>query len=100
MTYGHDLPCCKCGETCDVLAADPGKWPLALVPVWRECEPGKPEVHCSACVHAMMAAARPRETWGVWKYQAPLFIGTRDDAVRWAKENHASGGPYHVREIP
>ena len=26
--------------------------------VWRECEPGVAEVHCSNCVHAMMAATR------------------------------------------
>ena len=55
---GHNMPCCKCGELCDSLAADPGRWPLILVPVWRECEPGVTEVHCSRCVHAMMAATR------------------------------------------
>ena len=57
---GHNAPCCMCGERCDALAANPGLWPLILVPVWRECEPGVAEVHCSNCVHAMMAATRPR----------------------------------------
>ena len=55
---GHNAPCCRCGERCDALAANPGLWPLILVPVWRECEPGVAEVHCSNCVHAMMAATR------------------------------------------
>jgi len=55
---GHNAPCCKCGELCSALAADPGRWPLILVPVWRDCEPGVTEVHCSRCVHEMMVASR------------------------------------------
>lgn len=64
---GHGDPCCKCGVRCDLLVADPGKWPLILVPVWNaKCEAGKPDVHCSSCVHKMMnLLALVRAVWPI-----------------------------------
>jgi hypothetical protein len=53
--------------------------------------------------HARTEDQMTDETWGVWKIgqkrdEAPLFSGTREQAMTWAKEHHADGGPYHVRE--
>lgn len=43
-----------------------------------------------------------KEVWGVWRLQqsrsaTPLFAGTRDEAMTWAKEHHSDHGPLHVR---
>jgi hypothetical protein len=51
---GHDEPCYICGKLTNSFAGDPGKWPVALVPV--DGTPGMARWHCAGCVHDAMRA--------------------------------------------
>lgn len=48
ISAGHDEPCHMCGESCDGLAGNPGKWPIML-PV-----EGMPRWHHTGCVAARL----------------------------------------------
>lgn len=49
ISAGHNEPCHLCGELCDGLAGNPGKWPIML-PV-----EGAPKWHHTGCVAARIA---------------------------------------------
>jgi len=44
---GHNKPCYYCGEPCNSLAGNPGKWPVALC---HADEPGVVKWHHGGCV--------------------------------------------------
>lgn len=44
---GHNKPCYYCGENCDALAGNPGKWPVMLC---HKDEPGVMKYHHVECV--------------------------------------------------
>lgn len=44
---GHKQPCYYCGENCNSLAANPGKWPI---PLCHPDDPGKVKWHHIGCV--------------------------------------------------
>lgn len=56
---GHKEPCYYCGEPCNSLAGDPGKWPVALC---HSDEPGVMKWHHSHCVSIRLAQASKLST--------------------------------------
>jgi hypothetical protein len=48
---GHAAPCYYCGEKCDVLAGNPGKWPI---PLCHADDPGVVKWHHEGCVNARL----------------------------------------------
>jgi len=49
---GHGIPCLLCGEDCNALVGNPGRWPIGFC---YRSEPGVVKYHCTTCVEKRMS---------------------------------------------
>lgn len=76
---GHNEPCYYCGEPCDKLAGDPGKWPI---PLCHSDEPGIVKWHHGGCVSERLShkehTHEPKDPAGTYP---DLHHGFRDSPL-------------------
>lgn len=96
ISAGHDEPCHMCGESCDGLAGNPGKWPIML-PV-----EGIPRWHHTGCVATRLKdqadeIKRLKELAELDEWIASAFAGdAREMAESTLRTARALGG--HIKK--
>jgi hypothetical protein len=78
---GHDEPCYYCGELCNSLIGNPGKWPIALC---HSDDPGKVKWHHASCISKRL---RQRDV-----FESALQKISEVDIVRTIKVSYRSDG--------
>ena len=99
MSEGHNEPCYYCGEPCNSLAGDPGKWPVGLC---HSDEPGVVKYHHEACVNDRLeSVARLTERCDAYK-EALTRIERGELPKGWVYEEGCipiNDAHFHARNI-
>lgn len=86
---GHNQPCYYCGEPCNALAGNPGKWPLAFP---HRDEPGVVKWQHVGCVVARLTESDGYHTFNeLYEHRHALFSVICNAFDGWKSFKHADG---------